>query len=184
MAKFIGQLDKQKASLIRHKRWIIVLVIFAILQSCTLMKLSDKQAVVMIPQFYSGKYHLTTQEVNSRYLADIAVSDAWMFFNITGSSAAYQMDLFLKRLSPRLYGIKQPQILSRIKQLKEASGSYSFFANPPVVKGNHVKVTGERITYSNGKQVSDGRLSIDITYQVNSMAVYIDGWEWQYHEST
>jgi hypothetical protein len=180
MSKFIGQLDKQKAALIRHKRWLLVLIVFAILQSCTLMRVSSSQSVVMVPQFSSGNYVLTTKEITPQYLMDIALGDAWLFFNITGSNAAYQMDLFLKRLTPSLYAQEQPKLLQRVKQLQDAGGSYSFFANTPSVTGNMVHLTGQRITYSSGHQVSQGKLSLDITYKISSIAVYIDSWEWTY----
>ncbi len=134
---------------------------------------SVKKQVTIVPYDLSGEFVVGAGTADPEYLAQLAVSDAQLYFNFIPQTIEVQSGRFLKRIHPSIYGKTQTAYAHIIERVRKNGLSQSFFPAEIHVAGNTVTVEGRLREDIANKTVSNKKIKVTLRYRVVAGYAYI-----------
>lgn len=148
------------------KFFIGMLTVMVVVLGVVNIYVSVKKQVTLVPYDLSGEFSIGAGEADPGYLAQLAVSDAQLYFNYIPQTVEVQSGRFLQRIHPSIYGKTQAEYADIIARVKKNGLAQSFFPGEIWVDGNTVEVSGRLREDIGTRTVRDRQVKVTLRYRI------------------
>jgi len=145
-----------------------VLIGILLFGSVEFVRLANERTVLLIPQGMSQVKQPVTlnlgEPFSPDYLTNVAKGDAHFLLDWTPENIETQYALFVGRLTPELYKLKNEELLAESKRNREEGLTQSFYVIRNAVQGPVVTLSGTLVRSSGGREVYRGPATYIFNY--------------------
>ena len=135
------------------------------------------ERIVIAPPFIEKEFWVESKCVSSTYLEQFGVFLGQLLLSKSSSSAPSQRNVLLRHVDPSYVGVLKQKLFEEEETLKKQNSSYVFFPVNIEIDQENMKVslTGDRVFYVSGKQVSSEREGYVLSFSYSGSALFLNG---------
>lgn len=133
--------------------------------------------IVVVPPSLEKPFWIEGSRVSNSYLEQHGVFLGELLLNRSVESAPQQRAILLRQASPEFISALKVKLVQEEETLKKQGASYAFFPTGVEVDGPsmRVRLTGDRVFFVGGQQVSCKRESYTLSLKVSGGRVLLNG---------
>jgi conjugal transfer pilus assembly protein TraE len=176
--KFLSDFKNTKATNNFLRLLVLVLTGTVIVEGTLMLKMMDKQKVIVVPLNIDRKFSVTGTTASPEYIEMMVRQSIYLKENFTPETVKENFEAFLTLISPDYYHQVETDLLAQAEKYARYHVSQVFFIKDIVIrKNNTAEVKGIRKTFVSDKLVKQESTALRIAFRVKNGRFEVTGYE-------
>lgn len=158
---------------LEHKSKLQIMVIIVLSATIVLMAgvnvyMANTQRTIIVPSYIDKQFHVEGSKASPEYYEMMSRYAIELISNYTPETIETRVSEFRRFMSPSVYNSVAPALQKLVSDAKQYGISQYFIPQTLDLKNDTIMTSGLLRQFSGDKQISGGRTTFKLTFQINS----------------